>query len=261
MFWSGLDTAPPERLPQDESKAPEEQVQVTSNDENPSGDDEEPGEVYEDSKRVSLSLDPLKLFGNDNDFQKNLNAFGDVLGAGAQGGLDNTAVLLEEGLELAIEREEYYRRYITTILLNSLNPSMWVNVSTIPDIWVRIMSILAMVIYATILVYYGYSAFDQGMTDTFLSLNPSQGVCHQVVKTADSNLKLSLSGDFESSTDFYAHSTAYRIQLAGFSGGEGGFSYLLSETGESVKAISEKGSSRSKPWNLVAWASYTQQVG
>ena len=257
MFWTSSEPTPepvPQEVPQQELQGRSDGVEAIQS--NGGG---------EEVKQEGLTniLDPLNLFGGnnaENDFQKNLNAFGETLGQGIEGGLDNTKVVFEEGFEKALEQEEYYRRYVTTILLNSLNPSMWVNVATIPDIWVRVMSVIAMFVYGAILVYYGYSAFEDGINDTFLSLNPDQGICKTVVKTVDSNLKISIIGEFESSSKFYSNSTAYRIQLAGYSGGEAGFSNLLLETGAELEALSEKGASRPMPWNLIAWATYTQQV-
>ena len=75
-----------------------------------------------------------------------IKGFGDKLGTlDGDDAKDAAAEALRE-LDLArqkvVDEANYFRRYLTNILLNSLNPSIWVNIQTLPPFWIRLASVI-----------------------------------------------------------------------------------------------------------------------
>jgi hypothetical protein len=105
---------------------------------------------------------------------------------------DNAQKLAQQAEE-EIEKEAlYYRRYATTILLNTLNQSMWVNIDTIPTFWIRFMSVLGMGVYTGILLYYGIRSFQNGQEQTFFASDKRQGQCSVIPRKTDVTVNAAL---------------------------------------------------------------------
>ena len=208
------------------------------------------------------------IAGLNIDINKGFENLGDNivnLGGNIGEGFDNLGGNLAEGTKKIIEEEEYVRRYVTTVLLNTMNQSMWVNINTIPDKWVRYLAVWSIVVYSFFLFYYAGTAFNDGLNHSFLSLQSEQGICSPVIVSCNARVHVGIGSDlqrglFESSNEFTANSTAIEIELAGYKGDNRGFEALLRSTASNLETLASAGSNRGLPWNYIAWATYNEHI-
>ena len=90
------------------------------------------------------------------------------------------------------------------------------------------------------------------------------GICESVPKVVDMKQAIAITdqnrGIWSTDPNFVTNSTAYSVTLGNYVGSSAEFMSFLTSTESKLEALGAKASSRSLPWNLIAWTTFSHQL-
>jgi hypothetical protein len=116
----------------------------------------------------------------------------------------------------------YIFRYTEAIIFRTLPDSMWVNVENIPKRYAHILAFMNFFAFLIGTLYFFISAYNNEIGSSFVSTDPTAGICLNNLLQVDVNMLVSVNngsrGVWSTLNDYQINTTAYNFKFAGYSG-------------------------------------------
>jgi hypothetical protein len=122
--------------------------------------------------------------------------------------------------------------------------------------------------FAALFVYFVYTAYMDGTTKTFISLDKTAGVCKddsstkyccEVPQTITGTFLADSRGRWNTEKNFSYISNNYAITVAGLEYTNSQWEKVMKDIASQLSTIGSKGENRDLAWNMIAWSSFTAQ--
>jgi len=112
--------------------------------------------------------------------------------------------------------------------------------------------------YIIAFMYFIITAYDSGVTDSYISFDQESGDCVEVASSTTGNFLADMAGQWETSPKFDASRALYGTDFLAYSHTNAEYNKLMNKTNAFMfNRTGEKGSHRDLAWNMIAASSFT----
>ena len=131
-----------------------------------------------------------------------------------------------------------------------------VDISILPSFWIIFSIFFKSLVILAIFAYFFQDIYRKGITNAFVSLDKSSGVCEEIPQSLNGIYKADARGNWETSSDFMYQLNNFYVNLKGLSYTQSRWSEIMKIIETEVIAMGTKTSTRDLAYNVVALASY-----
>jgi hypothetical protein len=152
----------------------------------------------------------------------------------------------------------WFANYWLNIFDKNLPGSGWVKeFGKLPSFPMYIMGGLFNIMWWACFLYFIVTQYKSGVSDTFISLDPKSGDCHEVPFVLDGSYLADSSGHWDSNKKFDDATAIYDAHFEGYSSTTSQYVQVIDTLAADFEALGEMGAKRDLAYNLVSWTAFS----